>query len=331
MGKLIRQGRGTTEEIYLCREHTVGRDPGCGTVLSGVSVSRLHGRIFWQRGQWFLRDLGSRNGTHVNERPCDSGIAYPLNAGDQILFGDDSETWILQDVSEPRSMLLPVNKAAAEEPILLENLVALPSEDQPDWTIFGTGNGTFEMENASGARVELEHGQHVTIDGNEYRVHLVGLLSGLLPETKTAEQVSRTDITAKMQLNIAVAPDEESAAVTLCEGQARRTLPPRVHLYLLAHLARLRISETEQSTGNVAAGLGVKGSTAGDDHGWIDCRVLCNDLKIEVEYLTQQVFRIRQDFKKLSIFAAEMVIDRRLRGKMRIGFPARKLKIGSLS
>lgn len=48
-------------------ELVFGRDPGCDVVLSDPSVSRRHARAVFRDGSWMLQDLGSTNGTAVNE------------------------------------------------------------------------------------------------------------------------------------------------------------------------------------------------------------------------------------------------------------------------
>ncbi len=48
------------------QELVIGRDPACDIVLDNRLVSRHHARIYWQNGDFFIRDLDSKNGTHVN-------------------------------------------------------------------------------------------------------------------------------------------------------------------------------------------------------------------------------------------------------------------------
>jgi len=44
----------------------VGRAPNCDCVLAEDCVSRRHAHIWRDGDRWFIRDLGSRNGTRVN-------------------------------------------------------------------------------------------------------------------------------------------------------------------------------------------------------------------------------------------------------------------------
>jgi pSer/pThr/pTyr-binding forkhead associated (FHA) protein len=64
---------------------TIGR-AGCDVDLSDPDVSRRHAVLRALDGGLGLEDLGSTNGTFVNESRI-SGIA-PLSAGDQVRFGN---------------------------------------------------------------------------------------------------------------------------------------------------------------------------------------------------------------------------------------------------
>ncbi|GCE12734.1 FHA domain-containing serine/threonine-protein kinase [Tengunoibacter tsumagoiensis] len=66
---------------------TVGRTNGNDLVISGLTVSRRHARLWFSDGHWYLEDVGSANGTFVNNVRI-----YPpvvLNDGDVINFGDE--------------------------------------------------------------------------------------------------------------------------------------------------------------------------------------------------------------------------------------------------
>src|SRR5262245_55452184 len=49
-------------------ETIIGRDPGAGLFIDHPSVSRRHARIFVTEGSAMLEDLGSKNGTRLDER-----------------------------------------------------------------------------------------------------------------------------------------------------------------------------------------------------------------------------------------------------------------------
>jgi hypothetical protein len=56
-------------------------------VLSHPQVSRQHARIWVENGSLFIADLGSSNGTQVNDIPLASGSATALKHGDSVHFG----------------------------------------------------------------------------------------------------------------------------------------------------------------------------------------------------------------------------------------------------
>ena len=75
------------KRITLERDrYAVGRDPASEIPLERDPVSRNHGELVRTGpGQWLVRDLGSTNGTFVNERKIDE---LALRNGDQVRFGD---------------------------------------------------------------------------------------------------------------------------------------------------------------------------------------------------------------------------------------------------
>jgi diguanylate cyclase (GGDEF)-like protein len=63
----------------------IGRERGNQIVLPSDSVSRRHCRIDHRKGGWYIKDLGSTNGTYVNDQLIEE---YQLRRGDQVKVGD---------------------------------------------------------------------------------------------------------------------------------------------------------------------------------------------------------------------------------------------------
>jgi DNA-binding winged helix-turn-helix (wHTH) protein len=63
----------------------IGRDEHAGIVLDESTVSRRHAQITVRGGEATIEDLGSQNGTWVNECRLDGAVA--LADGDRIRFG----------------------------------------------------------------------------------------------------------------------------------------------------------------------------------------------------------------------------------------------------
>lgn len=68
------------------RSLLLGRDPGSDLPINDVEVSRRHARLTAQSGGYAIEDLGSTNGTFVNEQRIQSVVV--LQPGDTIRLGD---------------------------------------------------------------------------------------------------------------------------------------------------------------------------------------------------------------------------------------------------
>lgn len=64
------------------RPLTIGRSEECEISLPDRQVSRYHARVTWEKDQYEVEDLGSKNGTHVNGQEVQSPV--PLQDGDEI-------------------------------------------------------------------------------------------------------------------------------------------------------------------------------------------------------------------------------------------------------
>jgi diguanylate cyclase (GGDEF)-like protein len=62
----------------------IGRQPTCDFPIEQESVSRRHARFVWTQGHWHVVDLGSTNGTYVND---DLATDRVLRDGDQVKIG----------------------------------------------------------------------------------------------------------------------------------------------------------------------------------------------------------------------------------------------------
>jgi hypothetical protein len=67
----LRQG----ESLQLPLKSTIGRGPGNVIVIADPHVSAQHATLWFERGQWWLRDLESSNGTLLNGEPVRTVVA----------------------------------------------------------------------------------------------------------------------------------------------------------------------------------------------------------------------------------------------------------------
>jgi DNA-binding winged helix-turn-helix (wHTH) protein len=82
-----------THRIPLRRGATVvGRDPGCDAMVDAESVSRRHAQVVLTETALTLEDLGSKNGTAVNDVRVTAPVT--VSDGDRVTLG--SVTFIVQ-------------------------------------------------------------------------------------------------------------------------------------------------------------------------------------------------------------------------------------------
>jgi pSer/pThr/pTyr-binding forkhead associated (FHA) protein len=63
----------------------VGRTEACAIRLSDSYVSQVHARLYGKDGSWFVEDLGSTNGTYLNDRRVVQPVE--VHAGDVVKVG----------------------------------------------------------------------------------------------------------------------------------------------------------------------------------------------------------------------------------------------------
>jgi hypothetical protein len=87
MKLVLRSGMQAGTEYRLDRPVVrIGRGSGCDIYLQDSQASRQHAEVYEQGGQTYIRDLGSTNGTFVNNQRITA--PQPLQPGDQIRIGD---------------------------------------------------------------------------------------------------------------------------------------------------------------------------------------------------------------------------------------------------
>lgn len=88
LGALVPCGGGDT--IPLTGEKLlIGRRSHCDISLRFSNVSSHHCEMEWKDGYWYLRDLGSSNGTKVNGMRIETKVVMP---GDEIMISKHAFT-----------------------------------------------------------------------------------------------------------------------------------------------------------------------------------------------------------------------------------------------
>ena len=83
---IIRDGQASPIRRFLQAEVTIGRDPACECPVDDDAVSARHARLGYHHNQWWLEDLGSTNGTLLNQEKL--AIPTVVVSGDEFRCGN---------------------------------------------------------------------------------------------------------------------------------------------------------------------------------------------------------------------------------------------------
>jgi FHA domain len=100
---IVRDGRrwGDMHPLRAGMTVPVGRVAVDGIVLNDDRCSRVHCEFYLQGTQWYVRDLGSRNGTRLNGERI--RLAVPIEQGDIVRIGQ-TELLFTQDLDSLGSL-----------------------------------------------------------------------------------------------------------------------------------------------------------------------------------------------------------------------------------
>ncbi len=116
-------------EKGLNQECLLGRDERCCLVLDDSKISRIHGKIFFRNGNYYYNDLGSRNGTRLNNEVVKLNQDYLLKPSDTLALGDHL-LWI-QSIGAKEAKL---NYAISPTPQEYMPVAMIPPESINRWS-----------------------------------------------------------------------------------------------------------------------------------------------------------------------------------------------------
>ncbi len=125
--------KGKEVDLAEGRIHVFGRDASCDLQLTDLLSSRRHFQVGFEGGAWVLKDLGSSNGTLLNEART-SGER--LKSGDVIRVGDTRIRFVSGS-----------EKAQAAEPAAGDDLLAKRAKGDP---LIGATFGGYRIEDFIG-------------------------------------------------------------------------------------------------------------------------------------------------------------------------------------
>jgi len=83
---LLRAGDAQESAVRFTRpEVIIGRERGCDCRLDDKTISARHARLGYHHSQWWVEDLGSKNGTFLNQERV--SLPVVLAKGDELRCG----------------------------------------------------------------------------------------------------------------------------------------------------------------------------------------------------------------------------------------------------
>lgn len=85
-------------------------------------VSRVHAEIIVEENTYYLIDIGSSNGTYLNDNKLENHTRYPLNLGDKIDLGNENKvTFIFQYKQQSQQTAIVTKQATTIQPQAIDN------------------------------------------------------------------------------------------------------------------------------------------------------------------------------------------------------------------
>ena len=290
----------------LLSRHVVGRSRVADLRMTDPTVSGEHAVLRWTGREWELHDLGSRNGTSVDGRKLASGERVTIGRGAVIAFGQPDNAWRLDDDAAPTIMATAEN---ADEPLCARNdLLALPSDDEPEAVIFRDPGGNWLIEQ-SGETVRIADRATVRAGGRDYLLRVPDVIAPTWDNSSPAPHL------AALTLQFSVSRDEEYVALVARGEHHVIDLGARAHHNVLLTLARSRLEDRQARQ---AANRGAPPPESSE--GWVYQDELASRLAIDETHLNVAVFRCRRQLAEAGIVGAASIIERRR--------PTRELRLG---
>ncbi len=298
MGLIEHSSTGQTR--LLEPEHVVGRASNCSLRINERYVSAQHAVLRWLGDHWELKDLGSRNGTYLDGTRINSGEETLLRAGSRIAFGKSEQVWELRDVSAPNIMAVPL--AGGDAVVIDGELLAIPSSDEPEITIYPGPDGNWLLEQPNDSITPITHLQTFEAGGHIWKF----CCPNRSLKTSLADYPADFEI-RHLELLFSVSRDEEHVELQASHGFRRFDLGARTHNYILLLLARRRLADATEGFPETSCG-------------WMYLEDLLRGPDITTASINLDVFRIRKQFDTIGVIDPANIIERRPRTKqLRIG------------
>lgn len=294
MGVLASAGGG--KRVTLGERCLVGRSPMCQLQLDANAVSAEHATLFWSDGKWWLRDLGSTNGTFLGDERLEPGKKRSLTTRVEIRFGgtDEPLRWELVERSPPGVRARHVGDDAVLSGT--GDLLCLPNEDEPVVSVFADTSHEWVADFDGTPRRVADH-EVIRVNGEAWLLELPPPVAcRRIETTHRATGIARA--LEACALSFRVSSDEEFVELAVLLDGEWMALPPRSHHYTLLTLARHRLADAN-------------GELPESEQGWVYADDFARELGSTRQKVNLDVCRARQQLACVGVEGAGRVVERR--------------------
>lgn len=269
----------------------LGRAPHNRVVVADERVSGEHASLFYLEGQFWVRDLASRNGTWVDGALIPTGRNIPLPEGSRIAVGRTSNQFRLVDATAPGPSALEMRDGTR-----------IFGAADTLWISSGEGASLAVVAEEGGWFLESNRGRRPVQDGE---VILAGERSVQLelPDLETTQELvaetCQASSSGDLSFTFSTSQDEESVSLVVRAQGAEFDLGERTHHYLLLLLARARHDDSE------------RGELSDGEQGWVSTGDLAKMLATTPENMNHQFYRLRQQLKRVEFPEDVQILERR--------------------
>ncbi len=299
--------------IRLKGVHQVGRRKGNDLVVSSPRTSGFHAVFEWEGDRWVVRDLGSKNGTWINDEPIAPNISHPIEIGEMVRFADEGP-WRVRSLEPAEAMAIPVGGGA---PVLSREggPFGIPDDEHPLASVVPDSYGViWRLEHDDGRVQDLKDGDVVMVGDQAWRMSLPEVID------ETQDQTPGLPHIDTIHMNLDVSADREFIQITVRHGDTTFRPRSRAHNELLLVLAEQRIEDQQGE------------DVASVEQGWIYTDDLHRRLgdREKSNKVHVWIHRARQQFHKLDIEGSADLIERRIpTGQLRLGVGRLSIKYQS--
>lgn len=260
-------------------------------------MSAEHASIYWQDGDWRLRDLASTNGTYVDGKALSVGETVTLRVGQVLAFGGSQRAprWSLLHDGPPQPRA--VSLEGAHDCVGSSEMLALPDEEEPELVISPRDGRWVGERGEDGFVLAVADHDVVELPSGSWRLELPPPAE-VVTTAQTIERDSELRSIEALRLRFRDVAGSQHVDVVAEIATERSRLPPRAYHRLLLRLAQARGQDA-------AAGLSAQ------EQGWLYADQVAEELAISRAKLNVDIFRARKQVADLGVRGAARVIERR--------------------